>query len=101
MKIKFSQILFAIIFSAAALLPAAFAHAANCDSFTQMFNINTANVTGNNVNTTNPASQVKVFCSAGYILTYVLNLLFEFTGAVAVIFIILGGFWFVTSAGNE
>ena len=102
MKKNWIKISFILVFVAAIFLPVAFAHADSCSSFQQLFNIKSSNLTsGRTVDQTNPTSQVKVFCSAGEIFTYILNLLFGFTGAVAVIFIIIGGFWFMTSAGNE
>jgi len=47
------------------------------------------------------ASNAPVFCSAGSLLSQVFNILLAFAGVAAVIFIIIGGFWFITSSGNE
>ncbi len=47
------------------------------------------------------ATSTKVFCSSGSLLTFILNILFGFAGTAAVIFIILGGYWLITSGGNE
>jgi hypothetical protein len=101
MRTKTAKLFLALIFSAGLLMPLAFARAATCSSFTNLFNINPSNISTTSVNTVNPATQVTVYCSAGDLLTAVLNILFGFTGAVAVIFIIIGGFQFITSRGND
>ncbi len=101
MKNKIAKLFLALIFAAGVFLPLSFAHATTCSSFTNLFNINPSNISTSSVNTVNPATQVTVYCSAGDLLTAVLNILFGFTGAVAVIFIIIGGFQLITSRGND
>lgn len=40
-------------------------------------------------------------CDASSLIVYVLKMLFGFAGIVAVVSIVLGGFWYLASAGNE
>ncbi len=41
------------------------------------------------------------YCSASSLLMWVLQFALVMSGTVAVLFIILGGFWYLTSAGND
>lgn len=41
------------------------------------------------------------YCTASGVALFVTKLLLEFSGTAAVIFIMIGGFLFITSAGNE
>ena len=41
------------------------------------------------------------YCTASGLAMFVIETLLGFAGVAAVIFIILGGFWYLTSAGNE
>ncbi len=67
-----------------------------CSKFVKMFNINLSNGGGGSL-----VTDVPKFCSIGDLLSYGINLLLTFAGVVAVLFIIIGGFNYLASAGNE
>jgi len=72
----------------------------NCTSgtnnFLSQFTITLSN--GTQINTVQGLPQL---CTPQQALGNVIQLLLEFSALVAVVFIILGGFWYLTSAGNE
>ena len=68
----------------------------NCQKFLQWFTIQY-----NNNATSSAVEGLPVICDARTLVTKVMDLFFLFAGSVAVIFIMLGGFRYVTSAGNE
>jgi len=41
------------------------------------------------------------FCSASGLAIFVIDTLINFSGVVAILFLIVGGFFYLTSAGNE
>jgi hypothetical protein len=41
------------------------------------------------------------YCTASGIAVYAINTLLAFAGTAAIIFLIVGGFWYLGSAGNE
>lgn len=41
------------------------------------------------------------FCSATDLILTIINYLLYFSGTVSILFIMLGGFWYLTSAGND
>lgn len=41
------------------------------------------------------------FCSATELILTIINYLIYFSGTVSILFIMLGGFWYLTSAGND
>lgn len=49
----------------------------------------------------NVVDGLPTYCSAQDIVTVLLRYLFAVSGTAAALFIILGGFWYMTSAGNE
>ena len=63
-----------------------------CDAFKQQFNTNT---------TGNLTTGAPFFCSASQLILTVINYALVIAGSITVLFIIVGGFWYVTSAGNE
>src|SRR3989344_428970 len=68
----------------------------NCNVFYKWFTIPQKN-TGE----TNAVENLPYFCTAQGLILWVMNGLLLLAGSVAVIFIIIGGFRYVTSAGNE
>lgn len=68
---------------------------ANCSRFFDWFNIKQEK---GDVNTVGNLPQV---CTAQDAIAWVINLLLLLAGSVAVIFIMVGGFRYLTSAGNE
>lgn len=76
-----------------------------CEKFVRMFTIDPKNLTDsakNEPGITEPLTAiVPRYCTAFGLFNFVLNLLFMFAGAAAVLFIIVGGFQYMTSAGND
>jgi len=74
----------------------------NCDMFYKWFTIPVekegGKVEGQDPNT---FQDLPRFCTAQQIITWVIEKLLLFAGSVAVIMIIIGGFRYLTSAGNE
>lgn len=64
-----------------------------CAKFKNQFNIPS---TG-----TNLVNDLPVYCSASGVIIVVINYGLGISGAIAVLFLIVGGFWYITSAGNE
>lgn len=65
---------------------------ANCANFYSMFKVKSLNTVGFLPNK---------FCTITDVVQYVISGMLTLAGSAAVIFIILGGFWLLTSAGNE
>lgn len=93
MKTKI-QIFLAVCLSLFLFLPLAAraADASTCGGFGKLFEIGGGG---------NLASGIRVFCTAEDLITFVINGLLTLAGTVAVLFIILGGFRYMTAAGNE
>jgi len=68
----------------------------NCTNFLQQFNIR-GDATNNPFSWVNPAR----YCTIQGFLYWILQMAFVFAGVVAVLFVVLGGYWYLTSAGNE
>ncbi len=68
----------------------------NCEKFLKWFTIQY-----NNGSSSNAIEGLPVICDARTLVTKVIDLFFLFAGSVAVIFIMIGGFRYVTSGGNE
>jgi type IV secretory pathway VirB2 component (pilin) len=68
----------------------------NCQRFLNWFTIEY-----NNKATSSAVEGLPVICNAQTLVTKVIDLFFLFAGSVAVIFIMIGGFRYVTSGGNE
>ena len=49
----------------------------------------------------NPAAGLPKVCTAGSAIGWITNLALSFAGVIAVVFIIVGGYMYLTSAGNE
>ena len=47
------------------------------------------------------SSSLPIYCTASSLITQVINYLLVMAGSIAILFIMIGGFWYVTSAGNE
>ncbi len=65
-----------------------------CDAFKAQFNLT------NNVNIVD-AQALPIYCSASGLIVKVINYGLAFAGTVTVLFLMVGGFWYLTSAGNE
>ncbi len=90
---KFLPYLQAVFFAALAGLPHwAFAQTAEelnrCDNFKNQFG---------GVFKAVPSA----YCSASGLLLMAINILLTFAGVVTVLFLIVGGFWYIAAAGNE
>lgn len=68
----------------------------NCEKFLKWFTIQY-----NDGSSSNAIEGLPVICDARTLVTKVIDLFFLFAGSVAVIFIMIGGFRYVTSGGNE
>ena len=66
-----------------------------CTEFQQQF------IIGPKGSQTNIAEGHPFFCSASDVIIFAINYLLVFSGSVTVLFLIIGGFWYLTSAGNE
>ena len=78
----------------------AFSHAAyaksaqeRCQDFAKMFRITNSNI--------NIVSDLPQYCTFGGLIMTAVNIALAFAGTVAVLFIIIGGFWYMTSSGDE
>ncbi len=89
MKIKFSKILSVLSFGLLFLPTIALATSAVGDGLHMP---NLANLFGNGLSQTQTLPEL---------IINVINILLLFAGSIAVLFIIIGGFWYITSAGNE
>lgn len=67
-----------------------------CSGFANFFSYKDASGKSHNLVTGLPK-----FCSAGQAIAWVIERLLYFSGAVAVVTIMLGGFWYLTAAGND
>lgn len=52
-------------------------------------------------NTLNGVNCTTATSSLTGLILYVINIMLGLAGLIAVLFLIIGGFWFITSAGNE
>jgi hypothetical protein len=98
---KVKQNLFNILFSALAgvclflpklVLAQTDQATTNCNNFQGKFNGAFSWIT---------ASNMKNFCTAGGLAMFAIQTIISFSGVVAVMFLIVGGFFYLTSAGNE
>ena len=64
----------------------------NCTNFQKQFNGAFSWITSSNI---------KNFCTAGGLAIFVINTLINFSAVIAILFLIVGGFFYLTSAGNE
>lgn len=64
---------------------------ARCDAFKAQFKAGGTNIMG-----TGP-----FFCTASDTILTVINYALVLSGTITVLFLIVGGFWYLTSAGNE
>ncbi len=62
-----------------------------CAKFKEQFQINGSNIIGD----------LPLVCSAEDLVVQIINYLLLLSGSVTVLFLILGGFWYLTSAGND
>ncbi len=69
----------------------------NCTTYQNQFTLSTT-TSGTVVNI---STGYPVYCSAGDLAVQVINYLSAISGTVVIIFLIIGGFLYVTSAGNE
>ncbi len=70
-----------------------------CDELYKQFNF--VSYFNGQSTTTNAVAGLPRFCSAPQIINFVIKLILYFAGSFAVLFIMVGGFLYVTSAGNE
>jgi hypothetical protein len=66
-----------------------------CDSFYKQFNF----VIGGQPD--NTVQGLPQYCTASSVLTFAINGTLIFAGSIAVLFLMTGGFWYLTSGGNE
>lgn len=64
----------------------------NCTNFQSQFNGAFSWITNSNIDR---------FCTASGLAIFVIQTIISFSGVVAVLFLIVGGFFYLTSAGNE
>lgn len=69
--------------------------ATRCNNFKKQF------IVGTGTNTSNVIANLPQFCSASGLATWLINLSLAFAGSVAIIFLIVGGYLYMASAGNE
>src|SRR6185369_3776027 len=66
-----------------------------CEKFKDQFKV------GSGKNTINIIGDTPVFCSLSDTIVKVINFLLIISGTVTILFLMIGGFFYVTSAGNE
>lgn len=64
-----------------------------CDAFVKMFQISNSKI--------NAVEGLPKYCTASGLIMTLINISLIFAGTIAVLFIIVGGFWYMTSAGDE
>lgn len=69
-----------------------------CRNFYDLFWVNTDRP---GVPKSNLVDGLPKICTATQLLTRAINILLGFAGGVAVLFVMIGGFWYLTAAGNE
>ncbi len=77
---------------------------ANCDTFHKQFDISASTLTHNpsgDVVGGSAISGIPQLCSIADVTGKVMNILFGIAGSAAVIFIMIGGFQYLTAAGND
>jgi Type IV secretion system pilin len=93
-----------VIFAASPILALAQNQAAaqtttsRCNQFKAGFTITSTN---NPSQQTSIIGDIPVYCSAAQLAVLVINYALAISGTVTMLFLIIGGFMFVTSAGNE
>lgn len=92
----FSIITGGLFFAQAAIAQELPARTENCNNLLQWFTIQFDSGA-----TTSAVGGLPIICTAQGGISWFINLLLLFAGSVAVIFIIIGGFRYLTSAGNE
>lgn len=95
-KTNMKKLFFLLCFSLA-LTGFAVARAADsgCSGFEAQFNFLS---NGSNVD---PTSGLPKVCTAGSAISWITNMALGFAGVIAVVFIIIGGYMYLTSAGND
>ncbi|MBL8029732.1 MAG: hypothetical protein JNN11_00600 [Candidatus Doudnabacteria bacterium] len=88
----FPLLLLAGIFSSRVALAQSATEKQRCDKFATYFKL------GNNTSLVEGLPQ---FCSVSQFVAWLLDKLFFFAGTVTVVFIVFGGFSYITAAGNE
>lgn len=66
-----------------------------CDSFYKQFNFIIGDKPDNTV------QGLPQYCTASSLITFAINGTLIFAGSIAVLFLMTGGFWYLTSGGNE
>ena len=66
-----------------------------CDSFLKQFDFNIGGKSDSLV------QGLPKYCTASSLITFAINTLLVLTGSITVLFLIVGGFWYLTSGGNE
>lgn len=69
--------------------------AERCQCFKDQFTV------GSGSNTINIIGDSPMFCSASDLILKVIDYALIMSGTITVLFLIIGGFWYLTSAGNE
>jgi hypothetical protein len=68
-----------------------------CNNFKNQFTLSPSSSSSGGTN----IISAPVYCSASQLILVVINYLMEFSGVITILFLIIGGFMYVTSAGNE
>jgi hypothetical protein len=92
--LPWSLVLVSLLFLFGSIVPS-LALAANCPQGTK------PNNAGICLPDTGPNTGIAASEDLGGLITNILKLLLYVAGALAVLFIIIGGFWYITSSGNE
>lgn len=96
MKSRLKILLFIVLIGWTLIVPSETAQAAGaCGGFGDAFIIQSAK------DKPNAVGALPAFCTASAVATVAINLLLGLSGVVSVIFLMLGGFWYLTAAGNE
>lgn len=81
-----------LVFTSSVVLAQTTTEKQRCDKFASYFKL------GNNTSLVEGLPQ---FCSVSQFVAWLLDKLFFFAGTVSVVFIVFGGFSYITAAGNE
>jgi hypothetical protein len=65
---------------------------ARCQTFKDQFKVSSG---------VNIVSDLPQYCSATQLILAVINFALGLSGVVTILFLVVGGFWYITSAGNE
>lgn len=102
LKLFLLFLLFGLISGQAALAQTSNLTPGSCTDFYNQFNLQTqVTVNGAKENSGNFVQGLPIECSASALIIFVINLALALSGIVAIAFLMIGGYFYLTAAGNE